>query len=305
MTTVRIATLTANPAVDLAAQAVSVQPGHKVRTFGERYDPGGGGINVARVVTALGGNALALFVSGGVTGRFVEEMLTAEEVPWRAIRIHGACRISVTVHDQTSDLEYRFVPRGPELSASDCGNILEVVRAVDADWLVASGSLPPGVPADFYGKVADIAAARGAKFALDTSGAALKGSLQRGIHLLKPSLTELEAIVGRKVRDLPSQIEQAKRLVEAGAAQMIALTLGADGAILAMADRVVHRPAINVSQRTGVGAGDSFLAGLILGLAGQKPPEDALRLALACGAAAVGAIGTAHVRREKVEALLT
>ena len=301
----RIATLTVNPAVDLATQAASVQPGHKIRTFGERYDPGGGGINVARVVTALGGDALALLVSGGVTGRFIEEMLTAQKVPWQAIRIQGACRISMTVHDQSSDLEYRFVPRGPELTPSDCGRILEAVAAVDADWLVASGSLPPGVPADFYRKVADTAAARGARFALDTSGAALTASLQHGIHLLKPSLTELEAIVGQKVHDLPSQMEQAKRLVNRGAAQMIALTLGADGAILAMADRVVHRPAINVSQRTGVGAGDSFLAGLILGLGGQKPPEDALRLALACGAAAVGAIGTAHVRREKVEALLT
>jgi 6-phosphofructokinase 2 len=305
VTAVRITTLTVNPAVDLAARAASVQPGHKVRTFGERYDPGGGGINVARVVTALGGNALALLASGGVTGRFVEEMLTAEKVPWRAVRIQGACRISVTVFDQSSGLEYRFVPRGPELTSSDCGSILEAVAAADADWLVASGSLPPGVPADFYGKVAGIAAARGGRFALDTSGAALTASLQRGVHLLKPSLTELEAIVGRKVRDLPSQMEQAKRLVDAGAAQMIALTLGADGAILAMADRVVHRPAISVSQRTGVGAGDSFLAGLILGLAEQRPPEDALRLALACGAAAVRGIGTAQVRREEVEALLT
>src|SRR4029453_7890618 len=118
----RIVTLTVNPAVDLATTAKSVRPGHKIRTFDERSDPGGGGINVARVIFELGGQTLALFASGGVTGRFVEEMLTTAKVPWQAVPIANACRISVTVHDQSSGLEYRFVPRGPHLTASDCVN---------------------------------------------------------------------------------------------------------------------------------------------------------------------------------------
>src|SRR5438445_5498301 len=96
-----IVTLTVNPAVDLATQAGSVQPGHKIRTYGERYDAGGGGINVARVIAELGGQTLALFASGGVTGRFVGEMLTAGKVPWQAIPVGGACRISVTVRDES------------------------------------------------------------------------------------------------------------------------------------------------------------------------------------------------------------
>jgi 6-phosphofructokinase 2 len=173
----RIVTLTVNPAVDLSAEAESVQAGHKIRTFDERYDPGGGGINVARVIRELGGETLALFASGGVTGRFVEEMLTQAKVPWQAILIKGACRISVTVHDRATGQEYRFVPRGPTLTASDCGEILETLRHVEADWLVASGSLSSGMPQDFYAKVAGLAAARGAKFALDTSGAALTAAL--------------------------------------------------------------------------------------------------------------------------------
>lgn len=300
----RIVTLTVNPAVDLATTAESVQPGHKIRTFDERYDPGGGGINVARVVSELGGQALALFASGGVTGRFIEEMLTAAKVPWQAVPIRNACRISVTVHDQSNGLEYRFVPRGPQLAASDCTNILEALRQVDADWIVASGSLAPGMPADFYGEVANIVVGRGAQFALDTSGPPLAASLERGISLLKPSLSEFESIVGRKVRDLPSQMAEAKRLVQSGAAGMIALTLGAQGAIVATADQVIHSPAIAVSEKTGVGAGDGFLAGLVLGLAERRTLEDALRLALACGAAAVQNVGTAAVRRAAVDALL-
>ncbi|MBL6615218.1 MAG: 1-phosphofructokinase family hexose kinase [Reyranella sp.] len=300
----RIVTLTVNPAVDLATTAKSVQPGHKIRTFDERYDPGGGGINVAKVISELGGQTLALFASGGVTGRFVEEMLTAAKVPWHAVPIRNACRVCVTVHDQSKGLEYRFVPAGPQLTESDCANIVAALREVDADWVVASGSLAPGVPPEFYSQVARMVIGRGAKFALDTSGQALKASLGQGISLLKPSLSEFASVVGQEVRDLPGQMEQAKRVVQSGAADMIALTLGADGAILATVDEVVHAPAIPVSEKTGVGAGDSFLAGLVFGLAERRPPRDALRLALACGAAAVQSIGTAAVRRTVVDALL-
>lgn len=300
----RIVTLTVNPAVDLATKAETVRPGHKIRTFDERYDPGGGGINVARVISELGGQALALFASGGVTGRFVEEMLTTANVPWQAVRIQNACRISVTVRDQSKGEEYRFVPRGPQLGEADCAKILETLRHLEADWVVASGSLPPGVPSDFYKNTAGIVAGRGAKFVLDTSGSALTASLGEGLFLLKPSLSEFEAIVGQQVRDLPGQMMQAKRLVQSGAAQMVALTLGAGGAILATADRVIHSPAVAVAERTGVGAGDSFLAGLVFGLAEQRPIEGTLRLALACGAAAVQGVGTAAVRRAAVADLL-
>jgi 6-phosphofructokinase 2 len=300
----RIVTLTVNPAVDLSAQATSVQAGHKIRTFDERYDPGGGGINVARVICELGGEAVALFASGGVTGRFVEEMLTEAKVPWQAVAVRGACRISVTVYDQSSGKEYRFVPQGPTLTASDCIEILKTLHHVEADWVVASGSLAPGVPSDFYAKAAGIAASRGAKFALDTSGAALTASLGHGISLLKPSLSELEAIVGKKIGGLPGQMDQAKRLVQSGAAHMVALTLGGGGAIVATANQVLHLPAFPVSERTGVGAGDSFLAGLVFGLAGGRTLDNALKLAVACGAVAVQGNGTAQVRRAAVEALL-
>ncbi len=300
----RVVTLTINPAVDLASQAASVQPGHKIRTFGERYDAGGGGINVARVISELGGETLALFASGGVTGRFIEEFLTTVKVPWQSVQIGGACRISVTVRDQSSGQEYRFVPRGPELSAPECASILGTLAGVQADWVIASGSLPPGAPANFYGKAAELVRARGGRFALDTSGSALTGALKHGISLLKPSLSELESIVGQEVRSLPAQMTQAKHLVESGAAEMVALTLGAAGAILATAERVIHSPAFAVCEKTGVGAGDSFLAGLVFGLAERRTQEDALRLALACGAAAVQSIGTAQVRRPVVEALI-
>ena len=299
----RIVTLTVNPAVDVAADAAEVRPVHKIRTFDERYDPGGGGINVARVVHELGGDTMAMFAAGGVTGQFVEEMLSQAGVPSSCISIHGPTRISLTVREQASGAEYRFVPQGPRLETAECANILEAVGAIKADWLVASGSLPPGVPPDFYASVANITARRGVKFALDTSGPALRAPLGHGIDLLKPSLGEFETIVGREYSKPSSRASRAVELVRSGAARMIALTLGGDGAILATADGALQLPAIAVKERTGVGAGDAFLAGLVLGLARGQSCEEALRLAIAAGAAAVAGIGTARVQRADIESL--
>lgn len=304
MTSSRILTLTVNPALDLATEAASVRPVHKIRTVGERYDAGGGGINVARVIHELGGDTLALFAAGGATGRMIEQILSDAGVPWQCVPIAGTTRISLTVREQASGLEYRFVPQGPAFDAGDGERILAALAGLEAQWIVASGSLPPGLAPDFYARAAKITVARGARFALDTSGAALKASLGDDIDLLKVSLGEFESIVGHEVRDQESQARQAQDMVRAGMARMIALTLGRDGALLATADNVLRRPAIATTERSAVGAGDSFLAGLVLGLSRGQRDHDALRLALAVAAAAVASEGTARIRRSRVDDLL-
>ena len=173
---------------------------------------------------------LSLFASGGVTGRFIEEMLTTAKVPWQTVKIQGACRISVTVRDQSNGQEYRFVPRGPELTASDCANILANSPTLEPiGWwqVVACRRAWPPTSTPRQRKLSGV---RGAKFALDTSGSALTSSLGHGVSLPKPSLSELETIVGKEVRSLSCQMMQAKRLVESGAPEQVALTLGAGGA---------------------------------------------------------------------------
>jgi 6-phosphofructokinase 2 len=300
----RIATLTVNPAVDLAMDVVSMRPGDKIRAFGEVYDPGGGGINVSRVLHTLGANTLAIFASGGGTGRFLKEMLAARAVPCRAVPIGRTTRISVTVHDQATGSEYRFVPQGPVIESIECERILVALAKVRADWLVASGSLSSGLPMDFYARVARLVRKRGMKFALDTSGEALKLALHAGIDLLKVSRGEFQTISRPGASDRESLGIEASRLAASGAASLIALTLGKEGAILATADRQIYQPAPAVQVRSSVGAGDSFLAGLVLGIARGQPLDEALRLATMTAAAAVMEAGTARVDVERMKALL-
>jgi 6-phosphofructokinase 2 len=299
----RIITLTLNPAVDLACEAAAVIHTHKVRTSTEQFDPGGGGINVARVIRELGGEALAVLLTGGGTGRFLQELLDEARVECLSIPINGRTRVSVTVHERSTGLEYRLVPQGPPISASEWDSVLDALGRIDGGWVVASGSLPPGAPEDAYAQIARICARRGQHFVLDTSGPPLRAALSEGATLIKPSIGELEALIGRPLRDPREQELEAMALVRAGAAKMIAISLGAAGALLATADGVIRRPAPQVPIRSAVGAGDSFVAGMTLALDNGLPIEEAFARGIATGSAAVMSYGTAHPQRADVEEL--
>ena len=299
-----IITLTMNPSIDLASQAERVQPVRKIRTYGERQDPGGGGVNVARVVRELGGQTCAIVLAGGVTGRFLEQLLDQAGVPRRSLAIAGNTRIAQTVLERSSGLEYRFVPEGPRIQEAEWQAALAAVREIpEGSWLVASGSLPAGVPEDFYARLAGVAAQRRLRMVLDTSGAALRACIGQGITLLKPSLGEFEALIGRSLRDPAALEAEALQLVKQGGARLLAVTLGQDGALLASAAGVLRLPALPVEVRGAVGAGDSFVAAMTLSLALGRKPADAFAWGMAAGAAAVSQAGTAHPRREDVLAL--
>jgi 6-phosphofructokinase 2 len=299
----RILTVTVNPTVDIACTAVQVRPIHKVRTFDEMQDPGGGGVNVARVVHELGGDVLALVLAGGFAGQFLGELLDEERVPYRALHIAGRTRISYTVHDQTSRREYRFVAAGPEVGQAEWQAMLDAVENEPGDWIVASGSLAPGMPEDFYARMARAAAASGRRFVLDTSGVPLKAALGEGLALVKPSVGEFEMLIGRKLRHANELAQAALTLVQEGAAERVVITRGHLPAMLATADGVRQRPAAAVHALSAVGAGDSFTGAMVLALANGADDDDAFAWGMAGGAAAVMHIGTARPARAEVEKL--
>ncbi|MDB5569169.1 MAG: phosphofructokinase [Hyphomicrobiales bacterium] len=299
-----IVTLTLNPAIDGASEAVQVRPIHKVRTSKERFDPGGGGVNVSRVVMELGGPTQAFYLSGGATGPVLDALLRDKAVPVRRIAVAGDTRISHTVFETSTGLEYRFVPEGPLVSADELEASLAAIGSCEADYVVASGSLPRGAPEDFYVRVGERVRARGARFVLDTSGAALKRTLDAGgVHLCKPSLGELEKLVGRELKTAAAQEEAALDLTARGLVDILTVTMGHEGALLAKGGRVWRLPALEVEARSAVGAGDSFVAAMTLALAQGRKTREAFMMGMAAGTAAVLTPGTEMCRRADVERL--
>ena len=300
-----ILTLTLNPALDCSIEADKVEPVHKVRTFNESYAPGGGGINVARAVVQLGGNATALYLAGGATGAFLGELLDKAGVPHEAVRIDGNTRISFNVFDRASHQDYRFVPEGPEVNEADIERLLARVEAFAPGWIVASGSLPRRASADVYARMAESAAIRSSKLVLDTSGSALKASIaQGGLALIKPSIGELESLGGSPLKRASEAEDAALNLVKTGASAMVAVTLGKDGGFLADHEGIYRLPALEIEALSAVGAGDSFLAGMVQALSEGKSNRQAFRTGMAAGAAACLNIGTQLCHKADVERLL-
>jgi len=303
-----VVTLTLNPALDGASAAEKVRPTHKIRTTDERYYPGGGGVNVARVVTTLGGVALPVYLAGGPTGAFIGALLEAAGIAPHPVSIAGPTRVSHTVFERSTGLEYRFVAEGPDAAPADVDRCLTLLDTLDFDWLVISGSLPRGLPPDSLAAIARRTAARGARLVLDTSGPALPAALgpalgDARIHLLKPSIGEFRALVGRDLATR-SEIEAAgAELLRTRPVDMLAITVGHEGALLVTPEgaRFLKPPPVAVASATG--AGDSFLGAMVLALALGATPEAALRRAVAAGAAAVLTPGTELCRREDVDRL--
>jgi 6-phosphofructokinase 2 len=298
-----ILTLTLNPAIDIACATEAVVPQHKLRTHGERMDPGGGGVNVSRVLHELGAATCAIVLSGGVMGRQLEALIAAEGVACHPIPIAGTTRISMTVHDEAAGTEYRFVGEGPQIQPPELEATAAALTAAEADWLVISGSLPRGIATDMLARLVVRAHDAGQQVVLDAPAPVLRAALGRGLALIKPSLREFEDLVGRKLPTPAAQDDAAMTLIRQGAARRIAVSLAADGALLATPDGVIRRPAIPVRAIGTVGAGDSFLAAMTLALARAAPPADALAWGLAAGAAAVMATGTARPKRADIARL--
>jgi 6-phosphofructokinase 2 len=300
-----ILTLTVNPALDVSTSTERVIGEHKMRCGHSRLDPGGGGINVSRVIQRLGGQTLGIYTAGGPTGDAYRKLIEAEGIPSVAVPIGGSTRESFTVDETATGQQFRFVLQGPELIEAEWRACLDrVERAIPhGGYVVASGSLPPGVPDDFYARVARLAHARDARCIVDTSGPALAESLAEGVFLVKPSGRELGELVGRHLDTEESRIDAARSLVTRGSAEYVALTLGGDGAVLASAAGVTRLPVPRVVVQSTVGAGDSFLGAFVLRIAQGHDADAAFRAAVAAGSATAMTPATELCHRADVERL--
>ncbi|MEI7548142.1 MAG: 1-phosphofructokinase family hexose kinase [Actinomycetota bacterium] len=301
----QIVTLCMNPALDITTSTDVVRPTDKMRCARARYDPGGGGINVAHVAQVLGAEATAVFPAGGPAGELVDHLLLAAGLTTDRIMIGGSTRESFTIDETSTDRQYRFVLPGPALTTAEQTECLSRLRRATA-WaaiVVASGSLPPGVPEDFYQQVANVCTDIGVRLLLDTSGSGLT-HIASGVFLLKPSVRELQEAVGRVLHTGPEQLAAAMELIDCGVARYVLVSRGAAGAILASRDGGQLFAPVTVPPGSGVGAGDAMVAGVAVGLIRGCPLNYAVRLGIAAGAAMLLTPGTAPCTRADTERLL-
>lgn len=305
MRTPDILTLTMNPALDVSTSTDKVTDTHKLRCAAAQYHPGGGGVNVARVLQRLGSNCLALYPAGGMNGQRLRQLLDQEQVSSQCLAIAGETRESFHVHETASGRDFRFVLPGPALNPTEWQACLDVVSTLAAapSWLVASGSLPPGVPADFYAQLTRLARTRGSRVVLDSSGPALAAALTEGVHLIKPSLRELRELTGLPLETDTQRLAAARTIIAAGQAQIVALSLGEEGALLVTADQALRASAVPVEVASTIGAGDSFVGGLVWALSRQTDLAQAFRYAMGSAAAALLTAGTALCQPADVERL--
>lgn len=301
----QIVTLTVNPSLDKSTQVENVFSERKLRCDSPRWEPGGGGINVARIVQRLGGSPLAVYSSGGPQGKMFRDLLDEEGVAQEVVPIEGLTRESFAVREKTSGKQYRFSVPGPMLSESEWQGFLTRLRALDPvpDYVVLSGGLAPGVPDDLYGHIAEWARENGSRVILDTHDEPLRQGMKAGVFLLKPNLRELRQLTGQQLEGEEEQKRALQRIVEEGSARYVVLSLGAAGAVFAGAAGTKQLRAPTVTIRSKVGAGDSMVGGIVWALAEGYSPLEAARLGVAAGAAAVKTPGTELCHGEEVMAL--
>jgi 6-phosphofructokinase 2 len=303
-----IVTLTLNPTLDQSTSVDLIEPWHKLRCDDPQLDPGGGGINVARVVAHLGGSAIAVAALGGHVGTVAAEAMTHEGIDVRRVAIRGHTRQSFSVWERTTSRQYRFVHSGPRLTPAEWRRCLAatIEAARSAHCVVVSGSVPPGVPGDAIAELARQLASTGVPLIVDTSGPALMAAMRGPAWLVKPSLNELRTITGDPDLVRRADIEDAARkLMADGGCEVMAVSLGAEGALVVPSRGealMVHAP--SVRPLSSIGAGDSMVGGIAFAFSCGRSLRDVARFGVACGTAAVLQPGTALCALADVDRLL-
>ena len=297
-----IATITINPAIDKSSTIDKLIPEKKLRCSNLVTEAGGGGINVSKAIKRLGGESLAIFPVGGTNGELLEDILQKEGLLCKSLPVASETRTSFSIHELSSNEQYRFVIPGAAFTAEDVENFLQFIHSLQPfpDIIVASGSLPPGVPLNFYASLSKLAKQKGVKFFADTSGEPLQLAVEEGVYLLKPNLAELCTLAGKEYLELNEVDETAKQLINSGRCEVVVVSMGPAGAILVTKDIYEKVAAPPVKKMTTVGAGDSMVAGMAWMLEQGKSFSEMVRFGVACGSAATMNSGTQLFKKDDV-----
>jgi 6-phosphofructokinase 2 len=300
----KIVTITFSPCIDKSTSVAALISEKKLRCNTPKLEPGGGGINVSRALKKLGGDSIAVFPSGGYTGKFFNQLMENENINTVMIDTINETRENIIVLDESSNSQYRFGMPGTELMNLEWQRCLEAVQEItEVAFIIASGSLPPGVPLNIYAQLAKIAKTKQAKFMVDTAGEALKEVVEEGLYLLKPNIGELSMLAGKEKLSIADAIKFAKEIIDKGNCEVMVISIGAEGAILLTKNLTETIKPPQVERKSTVGAGDSLVAGIVYYLSIGKNILQATKYGVACGTAATMNSGTELCKKEDADKL--
>lgn len=299
-----IITVTFNPAIDKSTSVPVLIPEKKLNCALPVYEPGGGGINVVRAIKKLGGEATAVYLAGGYSGKTFTQLLTDELVDSIVTETRESTRENLIVFDTATNQQYRFGMPGPEISEPEWQECLKSIEQIrDVEYIVASGSLPPGIPTDIFARIAFIARKKKVRLIVDTSGEALKQAIQAGVYLIKPNLGELSSLLGKEELNIELVDDAAKEVIEKGNCEVVVVSMGPAGAMLVTKELALQIMPPAVKRKSTVGAGDSMVAGIALSLTRNKSLMESVQYGVACGTAATMNPGTELCKKEDAEHL--
>lgn len=297
-----IVTITMNPALDKSTSVGKLVAERKMRCAEMFTEAGGGGINVSKAIRELGGETIAIFPSGGMNGKKIEAYLSAQHIRFRTIPVDKETRENIVVSETSTNAQYRFVTPGAPLTdkeATACFDLLLSIQPAPT-YIVASGSLPPGLSGDFFSELARLAKKLNARYIVDTSGKPLQSAAREGAYLLKPNLAELATLAGRETLELDEVDDAANEIIARGNCEIVVVSLGPSGAMLVTRDGCEHIPSPTIKKVSTVGAGDSMVAGMVWMLSQGKSLREVARFGVACGTAATMNPGTQLFKKEDV-----
>jgi 1-phosphofructokinase len=288
-----VVTVTLNPALDKTVTVPSFEVGGLNRVQQVRLDPGGKGINVAKVLRGFEADVTAAGLIAGNVGRHLLKQLDSQGVAHRFVEVAGETRTNLKVYDASACVTTELNEIGFDVQAADLEAFRRQAEALlaEASYLVLGGSLPQGVPADIYGTLIELANAKGVRTILDADGEAFKKGLAARPYAVKPNLFELQQLTGRPLEAMPDIIAAGRELLQRGIS-LVVVSMGGDGAVFITEDEVVHTKPFPITPQSTVGAGDSMVAALVHGLAKQKPLVDLAKWATAAGTITASKRGT-------------
>ena len=295
-----IVTLTVNPAIDRNVTVDRLVFEDRAYILASHESAGGRGINASAVLRSFGAETLAIATCGGRSGRLLEEFLTRGHFPFSLVRVRHEIRTNITVADRQG-LAIKLNEKGPSLAATEIARLEKTVRGSlqGAAWLMLCGSLPPGVPADFYARLIHFAHKRKVQVLVDTDGEALEAALDEKPFAVKPNLQEAERLLSRALITRSHFFEAAERIRAMGA-QSVVLSLGARGALASDSDgHALEVVPPRVDALCPIGAGDALAAAFVWSLSQGRDFAEAVRWGVAAGTASARLPGVSFASLEQ------